>query len=245
MNTNPMYSVRFLLRTDRAAKEEVITAAAPLRVRVWIASRKEFLYLSTPYKITRLKWMYFRSDGTPRVGADPSITRIVDGLRAAVGFAVNYAIATGQIDTLTSDKLKRLVDSVAWMMQEQEEGHRAPIVGTRPTDLRICQECAFRGTRCRAPWPFPWKELNHPEGYESYEIGENVPPIDADNAADFAAFLGECVFRYNKKFIGWQPSDIKRSKQALYLVFPYVDRPVRDFVIKAAEEAMQQEGGAE
>lgn len=238
MTTNPNYSVRFLLRTDRAAKDEVLTTTAPLRVRVWIASRKEFLYLSTPHKIARLKWMDFRSDGTPKVGADPTITRIVDGLRAAVGFAVNYAIATGQIDTLTSDQLKRLVDSVAWMMQRQE---RAPIVGTRPTDLDICRRCAFRGERCRAPWPFPWKELAFTEGNFNYKIGDNVPPIDADNAADFAAFLGECVFRFNKDFKIWQPTETKRDSSLL--VLPFKDRPVRTFVIEAAEKAMQEKGG--
>lgn len=186
---NPGYSVRFFIR---ATKRQRGTTPAPLRIRVWIGAQKGFIYLSTANKVTPDQWKLFQSDGTPLSGADPKVIKIVDGLRAAVGLVLNHAATSGTIATLTSEKFRRLVEGVVWMMNQH---HRPPVIGATPEDLSICARCAFRAKVCRAPWPFMLAEYENQAG-EIVKAPEGVPTIErADTAADFAQFSGFCMMR--------------------------------------------------
>lgn len=206
---NPGYSVRFFIR---ATKRQKGTTPAPIRVRVWISAKKQFLYISTPYTTTPNQWAYFGSDGTAYAGADPTTIRIVDTYRAAVGLVLNHCAAAGTITDLSSEKLKRLVEGVLYMMSRRKVYNRAPIVGTKPTDVALCSGCAFCADQCRAPWPFIPDEIEDAEGNVKPNV-DNIPTMEReDTAADFAAFLGFCMYRV----VGgqWRPNNITWMEMA-------------------------------
>lgn len=227
---NPDFSVRFLLRADRSRKEEIITKAMPLRVRVWIASRKDFLYFTSPFRISRLKWVAFNSNGTPKAGADPEVIKIMESLRMAVGLAVNYSIAAGMAASMTSDQLKNIVDGLLWMIGFRDE--RAPMIGTSPLDISICAKCIFRGQRCRAAWPFQWHLFLADE--------TPAPPISTENASDFAAFMRGCPSRIEKENGGlkWMP-----SFEEPYCILPETEEGTA-FMMTAAAQLLQEGGKA-
>jgi hypothetical protein len=174
----PSYSIRFYIRINKKQRGDTLT---PLRLKVWITDTKSYLYVSTPVSVTPNQWKAFDTEGNPGATADPAIAREVDTYRAAAQLVLSSAIVNNRVSTLTSEYLKRRVDGVVGRMKaNKEHGVNQPImVFCSPKDVSVCEGCKYRNDVCAAPWSFG--------------------ALEADTAADFAAYNGACRMKQQEQ----------------------------------------------
>lgn len=218
---NKDLSVRFYIRPS--ARSNDLDTPTPLRLKVWIAQEKRYIYSTTDVVVTPRQWKQFTFEGKPTNSADPKIARqIKDWVDAAFIFT-SCALAYNRVSDLTSELfLRRLHGIVGRIRTTRETGVPQPIfVFMPPTLTPICKDCVFCEKRCKAPW---------------------FIEAEVDAAADFAIFNGFCrnrVVKEDGKYYSFTTPNVPSSKESLEATnlfgLKYQD------LLKAVEEL--QEGG--
>jgi hypothetical protein len=105
----PSYSIRFYIRINKKQRGDTLT---PLRLKVWVAATKSYLYSTTTIKVTPNQWKHFNPKGMSSITADPAIAREVYAYLAVAQLVVSATIVNNRIMTLTSDEFSLLVNKI-------------------------------------------------------------------------------------------------------------------------------------
>ena len=113
----------------------------------------------------------FDSEGNPKPGAVPRIAEEVSTFKEAINVVIHGAIAAGMFDKCKRSTFIDLFFFAAKCIRENKKYgiNRGVGLFLSPVDVVTCQECIFKGERCKAPWKFEGFEVLAP--CEAYAWG--------------------------------------------------------------------------
>lgn len=171
---NPNFSVRFRVQKRNLKRGEKTS----LQMRVWVSAIKCHFTLTTDIALTEQQWKQFRTDGTPKLNADPDIIKQIDLWKASATLVMSDFVANNRLETTSSNDFKLRVQGIKGRIQTNEkEGRNAPIlIDASPYQVSTCADCMYKGRECYAPW---------------------MIAKEAKLAPELAAYNGHCPKRMN------------------------------------------------